>query len=421
MSKWLGSFIGILFFLISVTSVWPAEELTWQDCLREAAHNHPDLIAAQEEVIQDQAAKTVTASILYPQVTADLNASNSKSNQTGSSNSFNYGLSGTFLLFDGFKTINNVHAAGETVKAARENFKFTSATVRFRLRTAFIDLLKAQQLVELSQEIYKIRKSNLELISLRYQSGTEHKGALLTAQANLSEATYEINQAKRAVEVAQRQLVKELGRAHFSPLTAKGSFDVSAPDSTTPNFESITQKNSSLLKISAQKNAAAFDTKASEGDFWPTISVDGDVNKSGSRWPPGEHETSAGVRVSLPLFEGGARLAQVAKAKSFYRQLEQQERSTKDGIILSLQQDWNNWQDAVEQVTVQQNFLNAAEERSKIAQQQYSVGLISFDNWTIIEDDLVRNKNAFLDAQANAFLAEANWIQVKGETIEYEN
>ena len=76
-------------------------------------------------------------------------------------------------------------------------------------------------------------------------------------------------------------------------------------------------------------------------------------------------------------------------------------------------------QDAIESVDVQLKSLDAAQERSKIAQAQYSTGFINFDNWIIIENDLVSAKKSYLQAQANALLAEANWIQAKGETLEY--
>jgi len=66
---------------------------------------------------------------------------------------------------------------------------------------------------------------------------------------------------------------------------------------------------------------------------------------------------------------------------------------------------------------VQGKFFEAARERAKITQAQYSTGLISFDNWTIIEDDLVNAKKSFLDVQADALIAEANWIQAKGGTL----
>jgi outer membrane protein TolC len=87
---------------------------------------------------------------------------------------------------------------------------------------------------------------------------------------------------------------------------------------------------------------------------------------------------------------------------------------------LTLERTWKELQDVIDKVEVQQKFLEAAEERARITQAQYSTGLISFDNWTIIEDDLVNAKKSFLDVQANASVTEATWIQAKGGTLDYE-
>jgi outer membrane protein TolC len=121
----------------------------------------------------------------------------------------------------------------------------------------------------------------------------------------------------------------------------------------------------------------------------------------------------------MPIFEGGLRLAQISKAQAAYNQAEADERSIRDGVVVTLEQAWVFLQDAIETVEVQRKALNAAEERSKIAEAQYSTGFITFDNWIIIENDLVTAKKAYLNSQANALLAEAEWIQAKGETLEY--
>jgi len=65
-------------------------------------------------------------------------------------------------------------------------------------------------------------------------------------------------------------------------------------------------------------------------------------------------------------------------------------------------------------------FVFEGAQRSKIAEVEYATGFIGYDNWTIIEDNLVSAKASYLNAQANALLAEASWIQAKGETLEYE-
>jgi outer membrane protein TolC len=416
----------IFFLLLIIPARLSAEEiLTWQTCIEEAAKNHPDLISAEESVKQSQSAKKITASTLFPQVDSSLGASRAGTTTTSSgrttkktNSSFSYGATASQLLFDGLKTLHDLKAGSENIKAAQYNYRFTSTEVRLRLRTAFISLLKSQELLNIAQEIYDIRRSNLELITLRYESGIEHRGALLTAEANLAEAGFEIAQNKRALEVAQRQLTKEMGRTKFLPLRVEGEFKVVDSVLEKPDFEALVEKNPYLGKLIAQQNAAQFGIKSVQADFFPKLSADTGVSRSGARFLPQNNQWNAGLSLSFPLFEGGLKFAELSQAKSLFNQARENERSTKDSLVVALQETWAGLQDASETVEVEKKFLAAAEERAKIAEAQYSLGLIQFDSWTIIEDSLVSAKKAFLNARANALLAEANWIQAKGETLE---
>jgi len=416
-------FLQISIFILAIgcfnKSLSADEVLTWGECIKEAAKNHPDLIAAQEEVKQSEAAKQQTASGLFPQITSSLSAQTSQSSGQ-ETNTYGYGVSGTQLLFDGNKTINNLKASVENIVAAKQGFRFTSTSVRFRLRSAFIDLLKAQEMLRITEEIYNIRRGNLELIVLRYESGLEHKGALLTAEADLADAQYGISQTKRAVVVAQRELVKEMGRKQLTPLYAQGDFQVKDSASKEPDFELLAKNNSSLQQLIAQKRSAEFSLRSAYANFYPEITGSAGANRSGDHWSPRDKQWDLGVSLSLPLFEGGLRTAQVSEARALVRQLEENQRSALDSAILTLQQNWVILQDAIENVSVQNKTLIATQERSKIAQAQYSIGFVDFDNWTIIEDNLVKAKRNYLNAQEAALLAEAKWIQAKGETIEYE-
>lgn len=426
MLKYLKICIIILTFSsVSYGSLFSEEILSWQECIREASKNNPDLIAATEETKQSQAAKAITASALFPQIDANLQAStaqtaSSATGKTSAADNYSYGVTGSQLIFDGLKTINDTKAASENITASKYSFKYTSSTVRYKLRSAYINLLKTQEALKIKQEIYDIRRSNLELITLRYQSGLEHKGALLTAEADLASAQYQISQAKRNLEVAQRQLIKEMGRTKFSPVLVKGDFKVQETVKEKPDFEGIVKNHPSLNQIIAQRNAAQFSLNSAYANFSPTLSGSAGANRSGSYWPPNGDNWDLGLSLSMPIFEGGLRLAQVSQAKAYLNQLKANERSVKDSAVLTLEQKWASLQDAIDNVGVQEKQLIATQERSNIAQAQYSTGFIAFDNWIIIEDNLVNAKNAFLDAQANALLAEADWIQAKGETLEYE-
>jgi outer membrane protein TolC len=411
----LGFVMGFGFYC----SLLSAQELTWQDCIKEAARNHPDLISAQEQVKQSEASKRITASTLLPQVSSDLSGGTAKSATGATEDNYSYGVSGSQLLFDGNKTGNDVKAAAENVKATQYQYQFVSSDVRLRLRTAFINVLRVQEFLRITEEIYNIRRSNLVSITLRYESGLEHKGALLTAEANLAEAEYEIAQAKRGLEVAQRRLTKELGREEFIPITVNGNFEVADASAAKPDFAALVQNNPSLQQAMAQKNSADFGLKSSYAQFFPTLSGEFDAGRTNSHWPPQDDRWGLGLVLSFPIFEGGSRLAQKDQARALLNQRVADERSTKDELVVALEQTWAVLQDAMDNVVVQRKYLEAAEARAKIATAQYSLGLILFDNWTIIEDDLVGMKKTFLNAQVAAVLAEAQWIQAKGETLEY--
>lgn len=428
MKRIISAVLIISFLSFLPLGVYAEEVLTWENCLAEAKKNNPELISAVESVNQEKAGKDITASSLYPQIDSNLGVSTTKtktiSSTTGAKtdttlNSYSYGISGTQLLFDGFKTVNDVKSAAENVKAAQQGYRFTSSDVRFNLRTAFIDLLKAQELIHVAEEILKIRRDNLELITLRYQSGLEHKGALLTAEANVAQAKSDLAQAKRDLTLGQRQLNKEMGLKDFKQMSVKGDFTIKDTVKEKPDLELIVKNNPSLLQAAAKKNAASFSLKSAYGNFSPQLSGSVGADKTGSVWPPRNKSWNAGLSLTMPIFEGGLRTAQVSQAQSIYRQAEADERSIKDSAIVSLEQAWAALQDAVEMVEVQEKTLAANTERSNIAEVQFSTGFITFDNWIIIEDNLVTAKQSFLNAQADVLFAEAYWIQTKGETLEY--
>ena len=111
----------------------------------------------------------------------------------------------------------NTAAANENIKSAQYNYAVTSSNVRLNLRLAFVNLLKAQESIKLTEDIADRRNQNLNLISLRYKAGLEHQGALMTAQADLAEAEFEVAQSKRDLQLAQRQLVKAIGLPAYVP------------------------------------------------------------------------------------------------------------------------------------------------------------------------------------------------------------
>lgn len=396
------------------------EAIAWRECVREAWRQNPDLAAALAKLGQSKADRRIAVSPLLPQVTASTNDDKAKGTDGAVGEAHSLGLNAQQLLFDGFKTPFEIGKAGEGITASRWAYLVTSSDVRLRLRNAYVDLLRAQDLVTITREITDRRKQNTDLVTLGYEAGREHKGSLMLSQADLAQAEYDVAAALRAIEFGRRRLTKEMGRPHSAPLKTGGDFALDAPGPERPDFEQLCETNPFLHELAALKEAARWGVKSSQADYFPQIYGSIGMNKIGSGWPARGDEKDIGISMNWPLYEGGQRVAGVAKSKDIFLQTEADERSGRDGVVLTLTDAWTKLRNAIEQVDVQRKILAAAEERAKISRAQYSIGLLSFDNWTIIEDSLVRAKNTFLDACGAEGLAEAAWVQARGGTLEDE-
>jgi len=318
--KRVGSMV-VLGSIFSFTLSASAEEvLTWEDCVREAKKNHPDLASAAELMRQARTDEYINLSDIFPQITSSAEGARGMPSGGKTHNSYSWDVTGQQLLFDGFKTSSEVSNAFKIFKAQEYNYAVVSSNIRLDLRSAFAGLLRAQELVSLTEDIASRRRENLNLVKLRYEAGREHRGALLTADADLAQAEFEVAQAIRNVSLAQRQLTKELGRSVKKPIKAEGTFAASGDYNTTPDFENLAESTPFLRELIVRKEAARYDVLSEESDFFPQVYLDTSFGRSGTTFMPRDEGWSAGVSVSLPLFEGGSRLAEVFKTKSQYRQ-----------------------------------------------------------------------------------------------------
>ncbi len=397
------------------------EVLTWEECVREALQNQPQLIAAQQKLGEARASKAITTSAILPQITGNAGASRGKSATSATSNNYDYSVTGNQLLFDGFKTAFDISSAQKTVNAARFNFDVVSSDVRLALRNAYAELLGAQESVKVTEDIIKRRKYNLGLVRLRYQGGREHKGSLMTAEADVAKAQLQFEVANSSLLRAQQKLVKAMGRRFFSPVRATGNFSVSDFPSRQPDFYKVADSNPFLKERIAQREAADMSLKAAKASYLPQVTASAGYGQANSSWPPNKSQWVAGLDLSVPIFQGGLTKAQVDKARAALEQAKAVERSGKDEIIVNLTDTWSRLKDAIQNVNVQRQYLEATQTRAKIADAQYSNGLILFDNWIIIEDNLVNAKTAYINSQIAALEAEAAWVQAKGGTLEYDS
>lgn len=417
---WVTIVLAVFLQGLCSSYVWAAsgDVMTWEDCLKEARLHNLELVAGRARLEQVKAAKAITRSVSLPQLSSSLGAGVGKTQGKDKTESYSYRVSGRQLLFDGFKTSNDLAAADEDVKSAAYNYEVISSNARLELWTAFIKLLSAQESLKVTDNILTRRQQNLDLVTLQYQGGQEHKGSLLTAEANGAQAKLDRKEADRNIQLYQIRLAKALGRKAFTPIIAAGDLFVDDIDPKMPDLDKLVEATPLLKELTAKKEAARLGVKSAKADFFPQIYADAGAGKSDDFWLPETGNWSAGLSVTFPLFQGGKNTAALSKAKASYGQKEAEEKSGRSGVILTLAETWTLWQNSVDQVDVQEKFLEASKQRADIVEAQYTSGLATFNDWTIIEDDLVSKQKAILQAKTNALINEASWRQAKGETID---
>ncbi|MGH6953523.1 MAG: TolC family protein, partial [Alphaproteobacteria bacterium] len=164
----------------------------------------------------------------------------------------------------------------------------------------------------------------------------------------------------------------------------------------------------------AQVRAAGAATTVAASTFYPTLDAVGSVSRRDSSFPPNDDSWSAGLRLSFPIFTGGRDWFAVRGAEAEERRAKWNAAGVEEQAALDLERTFVAHEDSSEAVDVQKQFLEAATTRAEIARAQYTNGLLSFEDWDLIENDLIQTRTAVLSSERDAALAKARWDFARG-------
>lgn len=396
----------------------PGTQLTWEDCVRLAVTENPDLQASREAVLNSDAVRMGAYSALYPQITAsfgDTRSFNVPFLDAPHNYSTSYGeqISISQLIFNGFATKGNIDQARAQLNLAFANLNGQKATVSFNLKSSFAQLLYAQKLIKISQDVVAIRQSNARLVKLLYEGGSEDRGNMDLTQANLDQALYNLDQAIRTRDLSGVQLGVFIGKDLAAPVLAEGEL-LTAPLSVMPNFHEYALLTPTFFQHKAQVDAAAAGVTIANSGWYPTVTASASGEKDDSSFPLHGKSWSAGFSVSYPIFQGGATYFDVKAATASLRQSLDNLRSGTNDAALTLAQMFKGMVDAEDNVRIQKELLDATALRYKIAEADYRNGLMSFQDFNSITDDYVGQQQTLLSAQLSAVIAEASWEEARG-------
>jgi outer membrane protein len=432
--------VGLL-VTIAIAAPLPSQtQLSWEACVELARNANPDLKVAERNLTATEYSESGAKSGFFPQISSNLSYTYGNSGgssgllngaESNASTSTSISLTATQNIFNGYLDQAKIDQARANRLAADANLSTAKAKLSFELKTAFAGIQFAQESIRLTSEIIKRREANLKLVELRYSGGRENKGALLLSRAYLEQALYEKLQAQNVLKNAQTQLAKVLGREDSEELSVQGSI----PELTTSRAEvlervksiepskmffdlkQIAYKTPEVALARAQEDSAMTQMELSSAGLYPTLSLSGTTGAVGSVWMPGTQRWSVGAALTIPLFGGGKDYyakrssGESAKAATLNRD------SVFHQTLLRLQQTWTAYLEGTQKLRVDQTFAEALALREKIAKEKYNNGLMSFDDWDLIENDLISRQKVTIQTQREWLNAEAAWEQAQGHGV----
>lgn len=408
--------LATLILLVSSAGAFAQAPLTLDDCLLEAVHNNPSLAAAREAVAKARFNKAGSYANLLPQVSAEGSVGKSETDTDEgktSSDSVRGALSVDQSLFTGGRNRAAVEQGKEALLAEEEQLRRMEADLTYAVKSAFARVLHAREYVSLAEKIARRREAIYQLVQLRYEGGREHKGSLMSTEAAWRQSQFEVETARRALSVANLQLARQLGWKDRSASDARGELAVPAVPAEA-DYAALARGTPEYRYTAAQERSARAGVASAESSFWPQLSAGGSVSRSGDDWPPEDDAWSVSARLTYPLFSGGSDLNSVRAARAERRRMEASLSATEDEVVVSLAEAHADFADAAGRVAVQERYLDAAKTRAEIAEGQYTSGLLSFENWDLIENDLIEKQKALLASRLAAVVAAANWEKTQG-------
>lgn len=413
-------FSVFIFFLVFSNAAFAQDILSWEKCLELAKENNANLRSALAEEQSAFYQRNASLADFLPTATATLNSGRSGGSDSSTDEDHSGSIALKQNLFSGFSDIGEFNQAKADYMVFKANVEQVKANISYDIKSGFANFIFAKDTVELLDNIIKRRQSNLDIIKLRFKSGIENKGSLLLAEAYLDQAKYDRMQGENLLKSARTELCKAIGLSECGEFDiAKGSIPIKEPEKSDElKFIQIIQTTPSHLRVLAEQKAAEAGITIARSGFFPIVDFNASTGQSGrSFFPKNEEYWAVGLNLSFPFFSGGRDYYGIKSAKSKVVAAKENVKDVDRQLLIDLRQSYNGYIESVTKLKVDEGFKKAAVMRADIAKKKYNNGLLTFEDWDVIETDLINREKSYLQSKRDRIVREAAWELAQGKGV----
>jgi outer membrane protein len=411
---------------IAALATSPAQAETLQGALAKAYENNPTLTAARagQRAIDENVPIQKAAGLPNAGASVDYNE-----NLVIPGNSFfvakrsvQVGGQLTVPIYQGGAVRNAVKAAKARVEAGQADLRATEASIFSAVVGAYMDVIRDQAIVQLNQKNVAVLRTNLQAASDRFEIGDLTRTDVAQSEARLALAEGDLRGAEANLIASREAYVRLVGEAPVDleappplpGLPASPEDAVTIALATNPDIEAANQ----LVTASRADIGVARSTRL------PSLSAStqGGYNNNLNSVPAANvnavnatSSLSAGVTLSVPLFQGGRPSAQVRQAQSRSSQAIENYVAVERGVIAQTRGAYAAWQANQQIIAATQQAVSANALSLEGVRAENSVGTRSILDILNAEQELLGTQVQLVSAQRNAYVAAFSLLAAMGK------
>ena len=384
-----------------------------EEAIRITLRTNPDIQANAYNLIAAEQLKNQVRGSLLPSVDLVFSGGYEESNNTTTRALGENGLDMTRverslkitqLIFDGNSTRNLVRQQKALVESALARLLGAKETTALRAVQVYLEVLRRDEIVRLSEENLGYHDDTLEKINERFESGVGTKVDVIQTRGRQA-------QSKSNVLLAKRD--KEDGRAQFYRVVGEYPAELVRPNAIPPAPKTLEEtvsvalsNNPNIKAIEAEVQAAISGRKQARGVLFPRFDLELGATRNDDTdgsVGPNDDETAV-VRMTYNLFRGGADRARLNEAEAQEFAVRESLRSARRAVEEDTTVVWNELQDIVVRLKYLKAHVDSTKEVLSVYREQLTLGKRTLLDLLDIQNELLRSQIVLVSGQyAEAF------------------
>lgn len=401
-------------------------ELTLPDLYAKAMSHAERIKIAEEQVKISQAGRDKAQSALLPRLSgggAVTRFSQDKRTAAGvliqpeSAGNWNLRLEQSLSL--GGREFTSLNLSEENIARSKEDLRAMREEYLLMVSQSYFEVLRAQKSLEIAGTNLERLKKHRGAAEKRLRLGEITKTGLLRVDGELSGAQSDFIRATNALEMSRQYLIRLVG--------VNADFKLKEPPSAgegLPALETIRERalseRAELRSVDRQKRIAQDQIKLAKSLSWPNVNLS--VGYAGADQYPvsvtlNRESIFGSVGISIPIFDGGLRKAEVTEAQLKQQQIDFAAKDLQKAILVEVEGVYLEIVTHRGMLKYHQDQLAFARDNHHAVTRQFEFGLASALDVIDANAVLVASERKLAETHYNYQYAQLKLKRVMGESL----